>query len=457
MCITFGNTTMTHNLRLAFILLAALVCGAAQGASAKPMSAGPMGETVEPRIALVIGNAHYENAMKLANPANDAELIGSTLKKLGFDVILVTDAEQKKMQRAVIEFGDRLAKAGPEATGLFYYAGHGMQVEGENYLIPVDATIQREADVEIDAVPTTMVLKQMAFANSRVNIVILDACRDNPLASDFRSMGQSRGFAEIRSKPKGTFISYSTAPGEVAADGSDGHSPFAEALAAAMMQPGLDLPEVFQHVRERVLEETDQKQTPWDSSSLVKSFYFVPPQDTPAIANAIASAAPGASEPVNATPIEAAPAASSAAVASNATPAAPIFVAANHELYAKSGSRIRLAPDKNAGIVANLAINTPLRAVGRSTDGAWWKVATADGEIAYVHRLGVSDYRLGVVQPPLLQTAAVVTPQASVYRGISSPKTGIGVVDAAIHWLSSNSSGRTADSRAYSQTTRSQH
>jgi len=154
-----------------------------------------------------------------------------------------------------------------------------------------EADISREVDVEIDGVSADLVLKQMAYAESRVNIVILDACRNNPLARDYRSVSASQGFAEIRTKPKGTFISYSTAPGEVAVDGNDGHSPFAEALAQAMQLPGLDLPEVFQRVRENVLAMTAERQTPWDSSSLIKSFYFVPPSEAakPAL---VADAAP---------------------------------------------------------------------------------------------------------------------------------------------------------------------
>jgi uncharacterized caspase-like protein len=213
---------------------------------------------------------------------------------------------------------------------LFYYAGHGLQVDGENYLVPVDASITSQADVEIDAVPADLVLKQMAFAGSRVNIVILDSCRNNPLARDFRSVAAAQGFTEIRSKPKGTFISYSTAPGEVAVDGSNGHSPFATALAEVIQLPGLDLPEVFQRVRERVLDATDQKQTPWDSSSLVKSFYFVPPKDAQPAANLVASAETPAAMPATAIVASVGPAtsATTAGTAVRTTEAAPVATAA---------------------------------------------------------------------------------------------------------------------------------
>jgi hypothetical protein len=427
--------------RFALVLFAALTFTQGAGASTDPIA------TAEPRIALVVGNANYKDEQKLANPANDAALIAETLRKVGFDVVLVTDASQKQLEHAVIEFGDRLSKAGPDATGLFYYAGHGLQVDGVNYLVPVDADITREAEVEIDAVEAGLVLKQMAFAGSRVNIVVLDSCRNNPLARDFRSVASSEGFAEIRTKPKGTFISYSTAPGEVAADGSDGHSPFAEALAWAMQVPGLDLPEVFQRVREKVLDSTDQKQTPWDSSSLVKSFYFVAPQqnDNPDL---VADAAAAPMQVAEATPnhdphhdvlvrttAEAAPKAETAATKPIlAAASAPVFVAANGALYAKSSARLRAAPSTTADVVAKLAANAPLRAIARSTDGAWWQVALADGRTGYMHREAVADERVAMTLPATTKPVTVASTQAAtpVYRSAGS----VGLVDQAMGWLS---------------------
>jgi hypothetical protein len=436
--------TMHRITHFALTLFAALAF--AQGAGAST-------DTAEPRIALVVGNANYKDEQKLANPANDAALIAETLRKVGFDVVLVTDASQKQLEHAVIEFGDRLSKAGPDATGLFYYAGHGLQVDGVNYLVPVDADITREAEVEIDAVEAGLVLKQMAFAGSRVNIVVLDSCRNNPLARDFRSVASSEGFAEIRTKPKGTFISYSTAPGEVAADGSDGHSPFAEALAWAMQVPGLDLPEVFQRVREKVLDATDQKQTPWDSSSLVKSFYFVAPQkDDNADLVADADTAP-AQVAAAATPNhdlhhdtlvrttgEAAPKAETAAAKPIlAATSEPVFVAANSALYAKSSARLRAAPSTTADVVAKLAANAPLRAMARSTDGAWWQVALADGRTGYMHREAVADYRVAVKLPATTKPVTVASTQtaAPVYRSAGPA----GLVDQAIGWLANVAGG----------------
>ncbi len=142
---------MHNSIRFTSILLAGLLMLAGAGQAMARPDAPPPFVRHEPRIALVIGNANYADEMKLANPANDAGLIGSALEKVGFQVILVTDATQKQMQRAIVDFGDRLAKAGPDAVGLFYYAGHGLQLEGQNYLVPTDADISREVDVEIAA------------------------------------------------------------------------------------------------------------------------------------------------------------------------------------------------------------------------------------------------------------------------------------------------------------------
>ncbi|HEY4164335.1 MAG TPA: caspase family protein, partial [Dongiaceae bacterium] len=183
----------------------------------------------EPRVALVIGNSNYGKEIgSLPNPANDAGLIAQALQQAGFQVIKVVDADQKKMKRAIADFGDKLAAAGPEATGLFFYAGHGVQVRGMNYLVPIGADISKEADVDIESVSADTILQQMEFAGSRVNIVILDACRNNPLGRSVRSL--TRGLAPMDAT-QGTFVAYSTAPGQVASDGSGRDSPYSAALA----------------------------------------------------------------------------------------------------------------------------------------------------------------------------------------------------------------------------------
>lgn len=226
----------------------------------------------EPRLALVIGNSKYGAEIgNLPNPANDAALMAATLGKLGFKVTKLIDGDQKEMKRAIADFGSALIAAGPDAAGLFFYAGHGLQIDGENYLIPLGAAIEKEADAELEGVPANWVLKQMEFAGNRINIIVLDACRNNPLARGMRSA--TRGLARMDA-PKGSFIAYSTAPGETAADGDAKNSPYTQALAKAMLKPGVAIEETFRNARVDVLNATGEKQVPWESSSLTGAFYF---------------------------------------------------------------------------------------------------------------------------------------------------------------------------------------
>jgi formylglycine-generating enzyme required for sulfatase activity len=224
----------------------------------------------ETRVALVIGNSAYASG-PLPNPANDAALMKETLRKIGFEVIERQDADQVKMKRAIQEFGSRLEKGGPEAVGLFYYAGHGVQLNGRNYLIPTTANIEREADVEIEAVSADWVIEQMRYARNRLNIVILDACRNNPFTRSMRSA--DRGLATMDA-PAGILIAYSTAPGSVAQDGNGRNSPYTTALTQAMLERREPVEQVFKHVRVDVIGVTAGKQVPWESSSLTGDFCF---------------------------------------------------------------------------------------------------------------------------------------------------------------------------------------
>jgi uncharacterized caspase-like protein len=234
--------------------------------------ASAMPALAEKRVALVIGNGKYGGDIgSLVNPPNDANLMAEKLSTLGFQVIKLVNGDQKAMKRAISDFGEKLFQAGPEAVGLFFYAGHGVQIGGANYLIPVGAEMSREADAEIEAVNANWVLQQMQFAGNNINIVLLDACRNNPLTRSFRS--GDRGLARMDA-PTGTFIGYSTAPGEVAADGNGKNSPYVAALSAELGQPGVPLEETFRNVRVRVMSETQEQQVPWDSSSLTGAFYF---------------------------------------------------------------------------------------------------------------------------------------------------------------------------------------
>ena len=226
----------------------------------------------ETRLALVIGNSGYVHTPPLANPAHDAELMAATLASVGFEVTKLIDADQSTMKQALVEFGRKLR--GSDAVGLFYYAGHGAQVRGENYLIPVDANITDEAEVPIAAVNVNEFLATMERAESRINIVILDACRNNPFISNQRSA--TRGLARVEA-PSGTYIAYATAPGQVAEDGSGGDSPYTQALATAITTPGIPIEQVFKKARSVVQAETESKQTPWETSSITGDFFFVPP------------------------------------------------------------------------------------------------------------------------------------------------------------------------------------
>lgn len=220
------------------------------------------------RIALVIGNGSYTNAPPLKNPPNDARDMAATLKALGFEVTSGTNANQREMKRLIREFGQKLKAGG---SGLFYYAGHGVQSNGRNYLIPVDADIQSEAEVEDSGVDLSLVLKFLDEAQNGLNIVILDACRNNPFARNFRSA--SSGLAQVDA-PTGTLIAYSTAPGRVASDGTGQNGLYTSELLKQIRLPNLSVTDIFMRVRAEVMKQTASKQVPWEASSLVGAFYF---------------------------------------------------------------------------------------------------------------------------------------------------------------------------------------
>jgi uncharacterized caspase-like protein len=237
------------------------------------LTAAAQGAPAEPRVALVIGNAAYP-AAALRNPVNDANVIAEKLRKLGFAVTLKTDVKQREMTRAVSQFGQSLK---PGSVALFYYAGHGMQVKGRNFLIPVDAEIETEASVRSEAVDLDLLLEQLGPA--RLSMVILDACRNNPFENRFRS-GVGGGLAQIDA-PKGTLLAYATAPGKVASDGLGSHGLYTSELLRAIDAPGAKVEEVFKAVRVNVIKATGGEQVPWESSSLTGDFYFRPAAPAP--------------------------------------------------------------------------------------------------------------------------------------------------------------------------------
>jgi len=224
------------------------------------------------RLALVIGNSAYKES-PLLNPVNDAKDMAQLLSGLGFEVMYKQNVSQAEMKSAIREFGNNIVKGD---VALFYFAGHGAQVNGENYLIPVDAVITKEEEIEYESVNAGLVLAQMTSAANKLNIVILDACRNNPFARSFRS--QTHGLAQIRAS-SGTIIAYATEPGSVAADGRGKNGIYTEELLKAMRSPGLKIEDVFKQVRVAVRNKTQGKQTPWESSSLEGDFYFIQPGD----------------------------------------------------------------------------------------------------------------------------------------------------------------------------------
>ena len=226
----------------------------------------------EPRLALVIGNAAYKNS-PLANPVSDARLMEAALKDSGFQVIKAENATIREMRRLVREFGDRLKASG--GVGLFYFAGHGVQVYGENFLVSVDSDIRNEDEVADDSINAQLVLEKMQSAGNRMNLVVLDACRNNPFA--VRSRSAMNGLATMNA-PSGSLVAYATAPGKVASDGAGANGLYTQHLARAMRQPGMQVEEVFKQVRAAVLRDSANQQTPWENTALVGQFYFKAPQ-----------------------------------------------------------------------------------------------------------------------------------------------------------------------------------
>ncbi len=248
---------------LALCMLALWVATLVAGASTALAQA-------EQRVALVIGNSTYAKG-PLVNPKNDAEAMAKALKVVGFTVTILIDADQKAMRKAVVEFGRKLRTT--EAVGLFYYAGHGVQVDGENFLVPVGADITAEQEVAVEGLNLGEVLKTMERSSNRVNIVVLDACRNNPF--DALNRSNNGGLATV-SAPAGTLVAFATAPGQVATDGQGANSPYSAALAQVLQVSGISLDEVFRRTRRQVIAATNGRQTPWENTSLTVEFFFRP-------------------------------------------------------------------------------------------------------------------------------------------------------------------------------------
>jgi len=257
-----------------------MLCTTARAADISLDTAPPV-EGAAKRIALIIGNAAYESA-PLRNPVNDARAMSATLRELGFEVTALENVSQSAMKQAIDDYGDSLQKAGKSTVGLFYYSGHGVQAKGRNYLIPVGAKIRSERHIEYESVDVARVLTVMEDAGNVLNIVILDACRDDPFARASRNAGSGLAMLEAAS---GTLVAYATAPGRTADDGAGANGLYTERLVRHMRTPGLKVEEVFKRVRADVERLSGGAQVPWESSSLKGDFYFTgKPQELAAAA-----------------------------------------------------------------------------------------------------------------------------------------------------------------------------
>lgn len=227
-------------------------------------------EPNERRLALVIGCADYEYGGKLANPINDVQSIQSVLKELGFDVMIKENPNLKEMKIAIDDYGIELEKYD---VGLFYFAGHGVQVKGLNYLIPVDANLKSERVVEYDCVHVDRVLSHMEACKTDVNLIILDACRENPFARSWGRGITESGLASMDA-PKGSLIAYSTSPGKTASDGTGKNGLYTGELISEVTAVNTTINQMFQNVRKQVMIKSNDEQIPWESTSLIADFYF---------------------------------------------------------------------------------------------------------------------------------------------------------------------------------------
>jgi hypothetical protein len=251
---------MLRIIRSLSLALAALAASAATAAA-------------QERFALVIGNSQYKGPAPLLNPARDAKAVGALLQEAGFEVISALDLDKAGMSMAIRAFTSRMAEKPEKTVTLIYFAGHGVQVEGENYLIPVDAAIARESDVPLESLRVGDMMNMLERVRSKTRIVFLDACRNNPFADIAKTA--PRGLALVNA-PAGTLIAYSTSPGTTADDGTGSNSPFAAALLKSAREPGLAIETMLKSVRLSVHGATTGRQTPWEVSALTEPFSFFP-------------------------------------------------------------------------------------------------------------------------------------------------------------------------------------
>ncbi|MBI5263596.1 MAG: caspase family protein [Bradyrhizobium sp.] len=228
----------------------------------------------EKRLALVIGQSAYRSVVALPNPANDARKMTEMLGNAGFEVTATSDLTQNDMRGAVGDFAAKIAASGPDTVALMFYAGHGLQIDGENYLLPVDVDPKRETDIPLQAVRLTDVMNTLGALPTRMRIIMLDACRNNPFPAINNTAGHGLAIVDTKAGAAGSFISYSTSPGAVAEDGSGENSPYTTALLTVAREPNVPIEEAFKRVRVAVNDATEGRQIPWESSSLTTDFRF---------------------------------------------------------------------------------------------------------------------------------------------------------------------------------------
>jgi hypothetical protein len=274
--------SMQHNPEKSLRLLAVGLMLFAISQGSLSFAAGEPRKTVPkaaPRLALVIGNANYVKLGRLNNPSRDARLIAEKLRQLGFEVTETADRDLKGMSGDVDDFAGRIKERGPETVSLLYYAGHGLESDSINYLVPVNADIKRRSDVATRSLSVKRIAERLSAAGNQLNILIIDACRDNPFP-ETAAPAVTLGLVPMGAV-YGVFIASSTGSGKIAFDGDDGHSPYTKALAEAIAMPGEKLEDVFKSVRRQVRLATSEQQIPWESTSLELDFYFVPPAPAP--------------------------------------------------------------------------------------------------------------------------------------------------------------------------------
>ena len=234
---------------------------------------GTQSAFAESRLALVIGQSAYRSVPALPNPANDARAVTQMLTDSGFEVSTAADLSQGQMREAVSEFAGKIAAKGSDTIALVFYAGHGLQIDGENFLVPVDVDPKRESDIPMQAVRLNDILNTLTSVPSKMRFLLLDSCRNNPFP-EIKSAGRGLAIVDAKIGAPNTFLSFSTSPGAEAEDGAGANSPYTTALLAAAKESNIPVEETFKHVRLAVNRATDGRQTPWDSSSLTEDFRF---------------------------------------------------------------------------------------------------------------------------------------------------------------------------------------